>query len=202
MILTKIEVQKKNKKRYSLYSEDIFLFGVSEDTLVHFNIQKDLDYSEEKLQEILKYEEVMLCLGQAYRYLARRPHLESELKRKLRLKEFDNVAIADAINRLRRNKYLDDRDFIRRFISDQIRIKKNGPLLINKKLMEKGAVRLDIEEILESAYPETEQIINAQYLYDKKANSLKKEDLKRLYAHLQQKGFSWDIIKQIKVDKD
>lgn len=202
MRITKIEVQKKNKKRYSLYSEDIYLFGVSEDTLIHFNIQKDLDYSEEMLQEILKYEDVMLCLSQAYRYLARRPHLESELKRKLRLKEFDNVAIIDAINRLRKNKYLDDHGFIRRFISDQIRIKKNGPLLINKKLMEKGAVRSDIEEILESLYSDTEQIINAQFLFDKKANSLKKEDLKKLYAHLQQKGFSWNIIKQIAVRED
>ena len=91
MILTKIEVQKKNKKRYSLYSEDVFLFGVSEDTLIHFNLQKDLDYSENKLQEILKYEDVMLCLSQAYRYLSRRPHLESELKRKLWHKEFDNI---------------------------------------------------------------------------------------------------------------
>jgi len=201
MILTKIEVQKKNKKRYSLYSEDVFLFGVSEDTLVHFNLQKDLDYSENKLQEILKYEDVMLCLSQAYRYLSRRPHLESELKRKLRLKEFDNVTIADAINRLRKNKYLDDRDYIRRFISDQIHIKKSGPLLIYKKLMEKGAGRSDIEEILESAYPETEQIINAQFLFDKKANSAKKEDLKKLYAHLQQKGFSWDIIRQVIVER-
>jgi len=196
MRITKIEVQKKNKKRFSLYCDDVFLFGISEDTLVHFNIQKGREYSDTDLLEIQNHENIIQCLAQAYRYLARRSHLEAELKRKLRSKAFENDIIAETLVRLKKNDYLNDRAFIRHFITDEIRFKKNGPLLIYKKLLEKGAAREDVEELLSPAYPEQEQLKNAQFLYTKKASSSKKPEVQKIYAYLQQKGFSWDIIRQ------
>ncbi len=196
MFVTKIEVQKKNKKRFSLYCDDVYLFGVSEDTLVHFNIQKDRDYSETDLLEIQNYENIVQCLAQAYRYLSRRSHLEAELIRKLRVKAFENDIIEEAVKRLKKNNYLDDRAFIRQFISDEIRFKRNGPLLIYKKLLQKGTAREAINEILTPAYPERDQLLNAQFLYAKKASSSKKPEAQKIYAYLQQKGFPWDIIRQ------
>lgn len=196
MIVTKIEVQKKNKKRFSLYSDDVYLFGVSEDTLVHFNIQKGRDYADSELQEIQNYETLIQCLAQAYRYLARRAHLEAELVRKLRAKTFEKDIIALAISRLKTKNYLDDRAFIRQYISDEIRFKRNGPLLIYKKLLQKGAAREDIDELLGPSYPEAEQLKNARILYAKKASTSAKPEAQKIYAYLQQKGFSWDIIRQ------
>jgi len=196
MRITKIEVQKKNKKRFSLYSDDVYLFGVSEDTLVHFHIQKGREYSDEDLLEIQNYENIIQCLAQAYRYLARRAHLEAELVRKLHVKAFENRIIDEAVKQLKKNNYLDDRAFIRQFISDEIHLKKSGPLLIYKKLLQKGAERETIDEILTPAYPEQGQLKNARFLYAKKASSSKKPEAKKIYAYLQQKGFSWDIIRQ------
>ena len=196
MRITKIEVQKKNKKRFSLFCEDVFLFGVSEDTLVHFNIQKGRKYSDADLLEIQNHENVIQCLAQAYRYLARRSHLEAELKRKLHSKAFENGIIAETLGRLKKNNYLNDRAFIRQFISDEIHLKKTGPLLIYKKLLQKGAAREEIDELLEPAYPELEQLKNARLLYAKKASSSKKPEVQKIYAYLQQKGFPWDIIRQ------
>ena len=196
MRITKIEVQKKNKKRFSLFSEALFLFGVSEETLIHFNIQKGREYSDADLLKIQNYENVILCLAQAYRYLARRSHLEFELKRKLRLKAFENDIIEEAVKRLKKNNYLDDRAFIRQFIAEEINLKKTGPLLIYKKLLQKGAAREAIDELLEPTYPESEQLKNARLLYAKKASGSKKPEVRKIYAYLQQKGFSWDIIRQ------
>lgn len=197
MRITKIEVQKKNKKRFSLFGDAAYLFGVSEDTLVHFNIQKGQEFSDEDLLDIQNYENIIQCLAQAYRYLARRAHLEAELKRKLRSKEFDKEIISEACKRLKKNNYLDDRAFIRQFISDEMRLKRNGPLLIYKKLLQKGADRENINELLEAAYPEKTQIENARVLYAKKAASSKNPDAQKIYAYLQQKGFPWDIIRQM-----
>ena len=52
MIITKIELQKKNKSRYNLYSEDIYLFSITEDTLIHFNIAKGQNFSDTELEHI------------------------------------------------------------------------------------------------------------------------------------------------------
>ena len=197
MQITKIEVQKKNSKRFSLYSEDVFLFGVSEDTLVHFHIRKGLDYSDDDLHEIQQHEEVMQCLAQAYRYLSRRQHLTVELIRKLRIKDFENTVIEKVIIRLKKDKYLNDPDFIKDFIKDELRFRKSGPLIIQKKLMGKGAARQDIENLLNSNYSEQAQIANAKYLRSKKSQSAGKPDIKKLNMYLQQKGFPWDIIRKV-----
>lgn len=197
MRITKIEVQKKNSKRFSLYSDDVFLFSVSEDTLVHFHIYKDLDYSDEDLREIQQYEGIMQCLAQAYRYLSRRQHLTAELIRKLRLKDFENSIIEKVIVRLKKDKYLNDPDFIKDFIKDELRFRKSGPLIIQKKLMGKGAIRADIEKLLKSSYSEKDQIANAKYLRSKKNQSASKPDEKKLNMYLQQKGFPWEIIRKV-----
>lgn len=200
MLITKIEVQKKNRKRYSLYSEDIFLFGVSEDTLIHFQISKGSEFSDTKLLEIQNHEGKVQCLSQAYRFLSRRPHLTAELIRKLRLKKYEPSMIQNIIQILKEKKYLDDREYIQLFVSDQIGLKRSGPMLIKKKLLEKGADTESVNAVLAAAYPEDKQLINAQAHIEKKQHSTSGADTQKLYRFLQQKGFPWDIIRQLKFE--
>ena len=197
MRISKIEIQKKNKKRYNLYSDDIFLFGVSEDTLIHFQINKGSEYSETTLFEIQAYEEQVQCLFQAYRYLSRRPHLTAEIIRKLRLKGYENSLIQLVIQTLQEKKYLNDPDFIQLFVSDQIRLKHSGPLLIKKKLLEKGAKSEAVDTVLSEDYPDHKQFNNAQKLLNKKLQNNPKIEKEKLVRFLQQKGFPWDIIRLI-----
>jgi regulatory protein len=197
IILTKIEKIKKN--RYALYAQDnTFMFDVDEDTLVHFTLSKGQGYSQNEMDEIHRYDQFINCLHQAYRYLERRPHLKKELARKLKQKEYSERIITQTIDYLLEKKYLDDLDYIRRFISDQIRLKRNGFLLIKKKLMEKGARQEDSERLLLLHYSEKMQISNAKALYEKKRATLKDYDSpktkQKLIKHLQQKGFPWKII--------
>jgi regulatory protein len=197
IILDKIEKVKKN--RYALYAQGgSYLFDVDEDTLVHFALAKGQSYTQSEIAEIHRYDGFIRCLHQAYRYLERRPHLKKELERKLKKKDFSEYSITKTIDYLLEKRYLDDSDYIRRFISDQIRLKRNGFLLIKKKLMEKGANQEEAERILLLDYTENLQISNAKALYEKKKAALKEEDPRKarqkLIRHLQQKGFSWKII--------
>jgi len=205
MQITKIEVQKKNKYRYSLYSNDIFLFGISENTLIKFAVSKDRDYSDNELKEIQAYEQVSRCLEQSYRFLRRRSHLQNELRRKLRQKKYLDHEIDAAIKILQEKKYLDDVIYIKQFIKDAVNIKKTGPLLILKKLLEKGAQRRHTEDILNDNYSECQQLKNAAFHAQKKRKALKDEDppaiRQKLFAYLKQKGFETDIILSVLPDE-
>ena len=197
MIISKIEIQKKNKARYSLYSDDVFLFGVTEDTLIHFGIGKGKEYSEKELHEIQRYEQVSLCLQQSYRYLQRRAHLKNELRTKLRQKKYPNDIIDQALEILGQKKYLDDAAFIGQFIKDALSLKKMGPLLIKQKLFAKGADRQLVEEILSASYAQNQQTRNALSLAQKKKRSLSGDSAKlkqKLFAFLKQKGYETDTI--------
>ena len=53
LTITAIQVQKKNKERFSLYHEDRFLLGVSTQTLVSCSLKKGALLTPEKLDAIL-----------------------------------------------------------------------------------------------------------------------------------------------------
>ena len=199
MSTTLSKIERLKNGRYGLYIEDdTFLFDVDEDTLVHFTLKKGQLYTQNKIDEIKRHDQFISCLHQALRYLERRPHLKKELYRKLKQKSFADRSIVRTMDYLEEKHYLDDNDFIRRFINDQIRLKRNGFLLIKKKLMEKGAKQEDSERLLLLYYNENLQIANAKYLLEKKESLLKETDENRrkqkLIRHLQQKGFPWRVI--------
>lgn len=201
MRITKIERQKRKAALYDLYSEDVFLFEITEDTLVHFALSSNREYSQRKLKEIQEYDRFMRCVHQALRYLARRPHLQAELRRKLRQKQYEPAVIERTVRYLAEKKYLSDTDFIKRFIADEKQLKKSGPLRIRAKLFEKGAQREAIDDLLEQYYSEEEIENNARALVQKKSNSLEKlpaaEARTKIIAYLKNKGFSWDVIRKV-----
>ena len=202
MLITKIEVQKKQKNYFNLYIEDdVYLFSVTEETLLHFGISKNKDFSDNELESIQSYDQKMRCVYQAYRYLSRRPHLNAELKRKLLAKKFSNSMIEQTLKYLNQKNYMDDEAFIKMYMQEQINLKKNGPLIIKKKLLEKGAHSSAIDPILLEGYPEELQIENAAKLFQNKIKSIREEDEKKvkekLFRFLQQKGFGWPVIEKV-----
>lgn len=200
VIISRIEILNKRKHTYGLYCDDVFLAEISEDTLVHFTISRGSEYSPKKFNEIIEYNNLVNCLNQSYEFLKRRPHLKTELYRKLKNKKFNPVIIKRVIEELQKKQYLDDREFITLYIRDQIRQRKSGPLLIKKKLLEKGALKYDVDVLLDTLFTEEEQLAIAKHLLDKKLTIIREQDkLKRkqkLYQYIQGRGFSWPVIEQ------
>ncbi len=203
MKITKIERHKGRKALYDLYSDDIFLFTIHEDTLVHFTLQRGKEFTDAELRKIQKYDEVMQCTHQAYRYLSRRPHLTAELRRKLRQKAYAKEIINRALQIIQKQNYLNDSDFIERYIRDEMTLKHNGPLRIKNNLLQKGARAEDIEHLLQKIYSDRQVIENARLQMNKKLATLKdsgpQKKRQKLIRFLQQKGFSWQTIGQLSI---
>ncbi|MGX7108063.1 RecX family transcriptional regulator [Facklamia miroungae] len=56
MKISKIQVQKKNKQRYSIYIDDQFAFGIAEPILIQFAIRKGMDVNEKDIKKFLEAE--------------------------------------------------------------------------------------------------------------------------------------------------
>ncbi len=191
--VSRIAVQGKRKKVYAVYSDAILLFEINEDTLVHFALSKGVELTSEKIESIRYTNDLNECRAQAYRYLSRRAHLSRELATKLRHKGYSQLLIDDALAQLIKNKLLDDREFIHLFIREKINISLSGPLLISKKLQEKGANRDEVDEILSTDYPEELQMEIAGRVIRKKTKVLAglsgRQQLDKLRRALKCKGF-------------
>ena len=201
-VITKIEPQKKNKKRFSIYNNNEFIIGVSDVTLLKFNLHVGVEINEDLIEKIKNKEDFYSLKDSAYRFLSRRQQSVKELKDKLNKKSGNTNLINKVINELLDKNYLNDLTFAKVFLKEEIKLKKNGPLLIKSKLFQKGVSREIIDSLISSDYTDGIKIENCTYLAEKKLRSLNKtisgQDKKRkLINFLKQKGYDWETCDQV-----
>lgn len=220
MIISKIERQKKDKQRYSLFVEDQFLLGIDEAVLIHFGMHKGQEISEEMLAEIREAEYHQKVYSKAIHYLsfglrtvkemrdylAKLPALNAEELQSEAGKENAGEAakIADSlisqiIERLLKQNYLDDLMYGQSYVRTSALINRKGPSTIQQELIKKGLTEQEILQALEE-YPVAQQIENIQQLSEKYIRTKKNIPFKmlknKLFEHLLVKGYDSDLIKQ------
>jgi len=194
--ITKITPQKKRKDRYALFQDETFLIGISQETLLKYGLHVGSSLSEGEFNQLKKAERMVSLREQALRYLSRRAHGAKELKDKLKQKGFASASIEAVIGDLKEKGYLDDSEFARMYLREELRLKKSGPLLVKNKLLVKGISREMIEEVLAQEYDVVLQHENCHALAVKKLKTLQvlpeQKQKEKLAAYLKQKGFTWD----------
>lgn len=200
--ISKIEPQKKSKNRFSIFANKEFKIGVSADTLIKFELKVGKIITSDLFQRIQSNEDYNFLKESALRFLSRRPHSTKELKDKLFGKSKNIQSIEMIVKELNQNNYLNDKIFSEAFITDEIRLKKTGPLLIKNKLLIKGVNTEIIDSKIIDLYDESNQIKNCKLLAVKKLSIINKklsvaERKSRLINYLKQKGYHWEIVKLV-----
>ena len=167
MRVSRIEVQKKDKSRYSVYLDDSFWLGVSEGTLIKFNLAKGQTLTPEECQTIRDYEQeetlylraikhlsrALKSSGEVYDYLKAQALKQADLD-SLEAKE-DFLAelepyLGRVIGRLVSQGYLDDALYGRSLVLTEARVGRKGPQLIGRKLQDKGLTASQVAQALEA----------------------------------------------------
>lgn len=133
----------------------------------------------------------------AVRYLANRPRSVAEIRRHLRGKRFDDLAIDRAIDGLRAQRYIDDEAFARYWVEQRERFRPRGDRALVHELLQKGVARETIDLVLGERDPEAEVKQAREALRRPLARWLTLENSERkrkIHALLVQRGFSYDTI--------
>jgi regulatory protein len=194
IVITKIETQKKKKDRYSLFAGEKFLIGVSQHTLIKFGLHTGKKLNPSDLDTIRETEAERQMHDQAYRFLSRRAHSCKELSDKLTNKGYAQSQIQQLIESMVSDGYLNDEEFARVFISEEIKLKRSGPLLIRSKLTKKGVAREVIDSLLPYLYNEDEQIDNCSVLIARKYKHINSKQKQSAINYLRNKGYHWEQI--------
>jgi regulatory protein len=201
IIISRIEFTNPRKKLYTLFDNNQLLAEVNEDTLVHFGISRERILSNKEFENIIAYDKEIQCRNQAYKYLQRKPYLKKELYKKLAGKHFTNAIIEKTFHTLERNNYINDQEYIKMFIRDAVKKAKDGPLLVRKKLLEKGADLPDVNEQIEKLFPFQFQVEIATNLLQKKMSKLADSESyvkkKKMIQYVSGRGFSWETIEAV-----
>ncbi|MCJ7690584.1 MAG: recombination regulator RecX [Clostridiaceae bacterium] len=199
-IITKIEMQKKNKDRVNIYMDDEFAFACDAGLVYKHNITKGKTIDKENLEDIVNEDNYIKAKNSALHFLESSFKSAKQVIDKLTLKDFDVKTIDRVMAFLKEYDFVDDKRFVELFIKEKVR--SSGKNKIKFTLLKKGLPQELIEEGLNTITSEQQSLI-ALKLGEKKINILFKseKDTRKLYKktadYLVRNGFDFEIINDV-----
>ena len=196
--ITKIETQKKNKNRVSIFIDEKFAFGIYYQTLMKYDLSVGTVVDETLKNEIIIADEYNKALNDALHYLSYRNRTKFEVREKLKEKEYASITIDKVINELINLNYVDDYAFAKEYI--EFKIKKMGKRKIRYKLESMGIDSLIIDQEL-MEYSNDDEYLAAYAIASKKNDAYNnisyQKRYNRLSGLLNRRGFSYSVAKEV-----
>lgn len=201
MRITKIERQKKNNSRLSIYVDGKYAFSVSEDVSFKLQLREDQKLTQRELDAIKHTEMEQSVKSAALRFRSYRPRSQREVENYLQKKGFDSTYIKKGIEYLRSQHLLNDEEFTRMFCRDRLTLKPVSKQALKNQLLQRGIAKQLIDEILQEFYThEKEEALAAQEA-EKKLQRIKTLppllQKQKIFNHLLRKGYDSSLSRSI-----
>lgn len=196
-IITKIEVQKRNKERVNIYIDNEYSFSLSTELVYKEGLKTNENIDLEKIKSIAKEDDYIKCKNAALKIVEKSYKSEKELKDKLLLKGYDNLTIDKTLNFLKEYNFLSDINYVKMYVKDKSRLQ--GKKKIKYDLIKKGINDNLIEEEISNIDEDEEREV-AYNMALKKYNVLSKRESdkyklsQKIYRFLLSKGYDYDIV--------
>ena len=195
-------IVKKGKSDVTIYFDNDSVLFLAIEVFLKSGLKKGDDISDDRFSFLIEQNKLFHIKQRGFRLLGRRHHSSSELRRKLWNKDYEQKLIDEVIEDLKKNGYLDDKEFIRAFVAEKSKTKNWSIKKIKVELFKRGVGSKLIDEILIDR-PNEADSENAMKLGKKKYEILVKRNLEtkelrnKLSTYLFLKGFDYDLIKDV-----
>lgn len=185
--------QEKNKKRFSIFKDEEYLFSVSEYTYFKENLYDGME--TDNIEELKIRCNTSEFMNYALNILSRHIYTKKSLREKLRQKGCDEQSADIIIDELTKKNILSDSVYKENFIYESQKYKRNGIRRIKQELYFKG-IKAEDED-----FDRTLELQNLQELTKTLVES--NTDEKKIINKLTNKGYNIsDIISAIKTFKN
>lgn len=196
--ITKIEAQKKNPRRRSVFVDGKFAFGVDEEVVSKLRLKEKESLSEQKIKKIFIQKNENEAKEVALRFLSFRRRTEKEVKEKLQKKGFDEQTIKRTIEKLKEYDLINDLEFATAWVKERLAYKPRGKKLLQQELWKKGIKKEIIDKVIqELCHYEDKSALELLEKIKKRYKNLEPQVAKRrMYGFLLRRGFSYETINQ------
>ncbi len=209
MIISKLEYQKKDPNRVSVFIDDEYAFGCDIKYVLEHSLNRGREIEETEISQIVRKDFENTLYRRAINYLSRglkttyqmRTYLlkilqkaENRSYEDLNKEDLDNL-INLVLKRLTEDGLIDDREFVIQYASSLSHKKVSKAYLLGK-LSQKGIDRKFAETVLEDISEEfidEEEAISDLLMKKYGKSTLTSKDQKEI-RYLLGKGFEWDNI--------
>lgn len=195
MKIEKYEYTKNNN--YNIYLSSGEVITINEEVITENELLLKKELDTELYNKLLYEDKICKAINAAIKYITIRLRSKKEISDYLLKKNFSSEIVIAAINKLEKNKYLDDDKFASAFIKDKLNFTTMGDYKIKLELSRLGVASDIIEkninmidqELLEA---KIKKIIEKDIQKNKKYNS--RELKNKIYSHLLSQGYSQSIV--------
>ena len=192
--ITKLEFQKKNPDRVSVFLDGRFAFGLP--AIIAAQLKRDQVLSDADIESLQDEGAVEEAYGRALNYLSYRPRSRAEVQRYLEKRDLSKIQIEAVAGRLERAGLLDDEEFARYWVENRERHQPKGLRALRYELRGKGISNDTIEQVLVSV-----DVPGSAYRSStRKAQQLVHLDqgtfTKKLIEYLARRGFDYEVARE------
>ena len=197
MRITRLEPQRRSKRRVSVFLDGAYSFSLDEKTVSRLGLAPGTELTEADVERIVRDEQLSRAKEYAALLLSYRARTEKEMSERLARKGFTPDLVEAAMARLRELRLLDDEQYARDFTRDRVTIGRKGRWNVRAELVKRGIERGTIEAALDDAPDELAVARDLAAKYRGRHARLEPDVLRRrLYAMLARRGFTPDVIRQ------
>ena len=198
IMMKKISNIKKKNNKYIITLGDKTQLEFYSDTLIKYNLLKPRELSDIEFKEIINYNNYYEAFNKSLKLISNKQRTKKELENKL--KDYSKEIIYKVIKKLEELGYLNEQNYIRSYINDQINLGVKGPNYIKRELEKLKLNTLYIDEALasidESIWKEKiEKIINKKIKTNK--NLSRNNLILKLKSYLISLGYEQSMIIEI-----
>lgn len=201
MIIQKIEFNDK-KDKFVIETDTKESFLLSYNDFEKFKIHNEMIIDDELYTHLLNISKFGEAFEISLNFLSYKLRTEKEIITKLKSKKFSAEIIDEVITKLKNLDLLDDYNYSKIFINDKINLTNYSKRRIINDLYQKGIDKRIYEDYLEEVFGYNMELDKATQIVETKINIWKEkyegyELRNKIVTFLLQKGFSYDVAKQI-----
>jgi regulatory protein len=155
--ITKIEAQKRNPRRLSIYLDGRFALGLDAQVVQDMGLHQGLEISRTQLGKVFSAEEKNKAKNFALDFIGYRARSVREVAQRLEKRGHSGKIIDQVIRELRRNDLLDDVLFAAQWAQHRMATKPMGEYLLRQELKLKGISDEIVEKTLLTTFGQTSQ---------------------------------------------
>lgn len=183
------------KGKYFLKIDDLDEIEILEDTLVKFNLYKNMEIDFNLIDELINHNDLQKSINLATKYLIN-IKTKKQIRDYLKTKNMDEEIIEKTIVYLEEKNYTDDLSFSKSYLYHAQKNKKYGINKVRFMLLSKGVESKDIDKaFLEYDYAlELKNCLSL--LEDKLKEDFSQKNIDKAVRFLIGRGFNYDTIKK------
>lgn len=137
MLITKVSAQRR-PGRYNIFLDGKYAFSASEKTVAEFVLLKGKELDDAQVEKIHQFDADAKASDLAAHFLSYEPRTVFEVLQYLKKHEISDEAVNSVVSQLNELGYLDDQQYVKLFIKNDLRVGSDGPKSLLRKLTQKG----------------------------------------------------------------